>query len=598
MKKILTALLCLLLVSPAITRAQCNAQLSWMAAPAQNNLLQVDFYNTSGAPPPQSYTTTSITFGDGSPMQYISTGTTHNYATPGTYTAKLYLYSYDSMTQVISCLDTAVQQVTVSYPACGATISSVNNGSGSYTFTASNPAGTAGLSYSWNFGDGNTGSGAVVSHTYSNPGYYNVTLNVTGTGCNYGNETYVSTMANGLACDSLQADFTYSVSGNYAAFTNTAPAPPYFPTLGLFRYATWIYGDGSSYGSGNYSSHSYAAAGTYTVTMINQYIDSMSQAVHCADTVSHQVTVGNPIQQNYISGTIYFDSLNVNINFSDSLKVWLIAHDTAANTLTAIDSITTTFLYPYYTFYGHSAGDYLVKAALMGQPAGTTGLVPTYHYSSLYWSGASTILHSGGITAGKDVLMQTGTITSGPGFIGGNISMGAGRGTGTGVAQMLVFLRNSNNNEVVAFTYTNDEGDYTFEHIPAGNYNIYPEAINYSTTPSAILQVQAGDLTRNGIDFEQFDDNIRPKGTVGIHEKEELSPVDVYPNPARDAVFIKTFDDQYNKATLVNTLGQVIATQTLHKGINSISTTSLAPGMYYLMLNGKNISRSVKITRQ
>jgi len=35
------------------------------------------------------------------------------------------------------------------------------------------------VSYQWNFGDGSTGSGATVSHTYQNPGSYTATLTVT-----------------------------------------------------------------------------------------------------------------------------------------------------------------------------------------------------------------------------------------------------------------------------------------------------------------------------------------------------------------------------------------------------------------------------------
>ena len=48
---------------------------------------------------------------------------------------------------------------------------------GSESQPGSNPIDT----YTWDFGDGNTGSGAVVEHVYNAPGTYNVTLTVTDT---------------------------------------------------------------------------------------------------------------------------------------------------------------------------------------------------------------------------------------------------------------------------------------------------------------------------------------------------------------------------------------------------------------------------------
>lgn len=50
---------------------------------------------------------------------------------------------------------------------------------GSVTFTATNGGGDSPYAFSWTFGDGSTGSGQTVTHTYQSAGTYNVTLTIT-----------------------------------------------------------------------------------------------------------------------------------------------------------------------------------------------------------------------------------------------------------------------------------------------------------------------------------------------------------------------------------------------------------------------------------
>jgi PKD repeat protein len=593
MKRVLSILVLAMLLLYANSYSQCNPQFAWTPAPTATSLLTVNFTNTTIYPTPSAtfMPDFQINFGDNS-IGYPYTSATHDYAAPGTYTVTFYMTARDSITQSIVCSDSITQQVTVSYPACGATITTVDNGNGSFSFTAVNPANTPGLTYNWNFGDGNTGTGSTVSHAYNSGGNYNVTLQVAGTGCSYSTQTAVNYMA--LNCDSLTAGFNSSINGLTVYFDNTSTT---FPSLNVTLQSNWYFGDGNT---SNFTSatHTYANPGSYMVTLINSWVDSNTQTIYCSDSITQQIVVTLSTPLNYISGDIHWDQNAI----SDSVayfKVWLIVHDTIANTLTAVDSV---IVYPWvgsYTFNNAASGLYLTKAAPSygNAPIPAYGFVPTYHDSSLYWSGASTIIHAGGITTGRDIWMQYGAPTTGPGFIAGSINQGAGKGTGTGVPNVLVFLRDGSN-KMIASTYTNEDGNYTFTNLPIGSYSVYPEKINYATTSASALNVTTGQTSKTDVDFVQTNVEIKPKAGLGIPTVSGNDGIKIYPNPVAAQLFIENKTGRFNQFTITNALGQVIKQEGLKQGNNNIETASFEPGIYYIIINGVDGARAMKIMKK
>lgn len=128
-------------------------------------------------------------FGDGSPSAYGQV-VTHAYDAEGTYTITLTVRDARGLT-------TSIQETVGVYPALQPamvikfTISPdptmLNSGwenkwivSKPLTFDASAFNASSGFAsnYSWDFGDGKTGTGVIVSHVYTESGTYSVTLNV------------------------------------------------------------------------------------------------------------------------------------------------------------------------------------------------------------------------------------------------------------------------------------------------------------------------------------------------------------------------------------------------------------------------------------
>ncbi len=607
MKKLL--LLFSLLLSAGIAGAQCIASLSATQAPSGNNLLRFTFTNSSyyGLPFSGQLKSYDVYYGDGA-VSYGVPGTTvpaHIYAAPGTYTVGFRMRSYDSASGLTVCTDSVGILVTASYPACGSTISVTSSGA-TRTFTATNPAGTTGITYSWNYGDGFTGTGSPASHTYAASGTYTVTLTATaGSGpsaCTYTNTisvvVYIPPPA--LNCGTLSANFVFSVSGAIASFTNSSSIAT--PTSSYQSTATWNYGDGTVGAGFNTPPHTYAAPGVYSVKLVMIWRDSLF-TTSCRDSITKVVTITSvPSPANIISGNIFYDSTGGMKYF----KVYLIKYDSATTTLSAVDSlITGNTSSPYYSFGSKPAGSYRTKAAEWTGTTFGTGFIPTYHDSSLYWNLASVINHTGGSTLNRRIWMKKGTPTTGVGFIGGNVSLGANKGAAGGVYNLLVYLRDANM-RVIQAAFTDASGNYSFSNLPMAPYSVWPELMNYATIPVTPIVLNATNPSKTAIDFNLDDAkrNIAPRGMLAVCNCIADRSITVSPIPANGKITISwssLTSASEAQFSIVSLTGNVVGKSPVVHGANGsvdMALGNLSSGVYFVHGSGSFAGNVTKLVVQ
>jgi len=228
-------------------------------------------FNNSSDPVMPGTATYTWNFGDGSSSTAQNPSYTYN--PPGQYNVTLIVTNsggcVSSLTKpnYIQVYTPPVADFTANntffcYPPATAAFTANITGSGPYT-------------YNWNFGDGATGTGATPSHTYTAPGSYTVTLIVTDVnGCK---DTLVkpSYIAIGTITAAFNSPST-ACEGAPITFNNTS--------VGASTYV-WNFGDGTS-STAVSPSHSYTAAGTYTVELI-------ASNGPCSDTQTVSITV-NP----------------------------------------------------------------------------------------------------------------------------------------------------------------------------------------------------------------------------------------------------------------------------------------------------------------
>ena len=137
------------------------------------------FFNASASRPAPGRTLTDYRWDFGDGQSGTGVQPSHAYASPGTYNVTLVVTDdvgrVATITKSLTVLsDNPVALITFapSSPTAGVTIA----------FSGSSSTAVPGRTitgYSWNFGDGTTGSGVAVSKVYPTPGTRNVTLTVT-----------------------------------------------------------------------------------------------------------------------------------------------------------------------------------------------------------------------------------------------------------------------------------------------------------------------------------------------------------------------------------------------------------------------------------
>jgi PKD repeat protein len=151
------------------------------------------------------------------------------------------------------------------------------DGSGS-----SDPDGTI-VGQAWDFGDGQTGTGATPSHTYAQAGTFTVSLTVT----DNGGQTNVVSHPVTVVAPPANVPPVAAFSSTTAALTATFDGSGSSDSDGTVNGFAWNFGDGPT-GTGATPTHTYATGGTYTVSL------TVTDNAGGTNTVSHQVTVTAP----------------------------------------------------------------------------------------------------------------------------------------------------------------------------------------------------------------------------------------------------------------------------------------------------------------
>ena len=456
--------------------------------------------------------------------------------------------------------------------------------------------------YYWQFGDYTSSTDINPTHTYQNPGFYNVCLyildSLNNLNCSYCDTIAIDTTS---GCNSY---FTYYLQndGHTYQFVNMS----HFDSGSNFYYS-WDFGDGSHSFDTN-PTHIFSDTGTFNVCLI---VFTGNGTDTCDDIYCTDILVGDG-------------------NYPDSLKY------TIQGAVHADDNmVTSAAVILFNADYGYyNAVDYKIVSDGTFQFDNVTpahyilwaipdisiyqDYLPTYYGDVLYWQDAYAVNVIAN-TYGLDIHLLNidslfgGKLTDDNGSIGGTVLFENeityetgifsqdwfGGKSGDGIKNNIagrnipIYLKDTNG-DVISWALADINGDFDLSNLPLQDYTVNAEKPSLQSVSPVISLTSAYPDINNVII------------TIGAHNivtsvddqlsYEILNSLSFYPNPVKDDLTIDfTLVKQANiDVSVLNITGQEIKkyNYSLSEGANKIAMdlNELNSGIYFVRINVDNVN--------
>ena len=268
----------------------------------------------------------------------------------------------------------------------------------------------------------------------------------------------------------------------------------------------------------------------------------------------------------------------------------------------------------YFIFHKLTEGDYYLYA--VPDTLNSAGAVPGYYAHKLRWQEAW-YFRIDANTYDVDIMLPSADylLPDGEGSVSGYFTMPVGHMftesifcaswfeqnstleyCDDGLSNMTVFLYNSSGTKLLAYTLTDENGNFYFRNLPYGGYIIDAEKAGYETTASSLITLSPEHKHETGVEIE-----LTGNKKIGIHRTE--SPAQymrqkVYPNPANNVVNLIVPEQATGAAevNLYNLLGQqmpcrkIVQSGNTEQPLIKLDISKLPSGMYIGRIIGKGNS--------
>lgn len=426
--------------------------------------------------------------------------------------------------------------------------------------------------WNWNFGDGFTSQSTNPQHTYAQPGVYSVSLSIT----TY--DTCLSTYTEDIYVFSdstqCQAEFSFVLdtlnnTPNTYLFTDESD--------GNITNWEWNFGDGNTSNLQN-PTHVYNNSGNHYVCLTISSFNGF-----CTSTICDTLETTSYYD---FGGQVFIDDYPINIDSNDHNNTAIIYLYRKINNNWEYMDQKEFWKYGYYWFAQKPIGSYLLFAELIETSQEYDNYAPSYFPSTLSWKNASTFTLEDNQQFAVNISFQKlSESTFGSGMISGNIVGNESCDTinNIDINHVLVQLFNNEGN-IIAYTYSDENGDYYISNIANGTYTIKAE---YPGRYSEKQQLSLNNQMIDNVDLEVFCSHI-----LDIQEEDEKLDIvsEIYPNPASDElnISVTTTNNKEIDITILDNYGKIFSNtkQKLSSGKNiiTISLNNLPSECYHVKI--------------
>lgn len=327
-----------------------------------------------------------------------------------------------------------------------------------------------------------------------------------------------------------QADFTTSINGGTATFTNMSTGS----NLGY----SWYFGDGNSSSLSN-PSHTYTSTGLYNVCLTIYSLDSLG---NCQQTYCDSIYV-------------VADSTTANCNAS--------ANVTSNNgSITGINTSTGGSFYTWEVLEWNWTPIYSTSSTNLNYTPNTPGL---YNICIVAYDSLQIICDSVCYNIWVDSTFNTGCDASASFDVNANGTI-TGTATSSGAYDFYWAVFDSNGTTEL---YNSSTNPMSYNPGSPGNY-----LICLTTYDSLQMLCDSTCYT------------VTTDSTAGLNSLEQIT-LNAYPNPANDVINVNTSEGNMAVITLINISGAIVREVAVTDEITQIELQNLPQGMYFIHALGR-----------